>query len=284
MSDSQNPGTNEPTGAGSDRDNGYSATELGDHWVHRPDSPDADPDPEDLAALHESTTPTALLGRTPEAAPQSATVRLDATVPQAGTARLDPTLVGGPPASSPPADAAPQGEGMVLRFGPGVTGSALARNSTTAVDIWHGTLAGQPHGPGQSGKRRRGGLRRYTLAGAILIAVIGFLLWQRLGPGLAVESVAVRTGPKGPACDDTADVIGVVRTNGAPGTIEYRWVRSDGTISGTLRERLTQGQREARLHLLWTFRGRGSHEARAELRITSPGAHTASTRFTYNCR
>jgi hypothetical protein len=39
-----------------------------------------------------------------------------------------------------------------------------------------------------------------------------------------------------------------------------------------------------RLHLLWTFHGQGSHQARAELEITSPAAHTASARFTYDCR
>jgi hypothetical protein len=94
----------------------------------------------------------------------------------------------------------------------------------------------------------------------------------------------VRTDPAGPACDGTADVVGVVRTNGEPGTIDYRWLRSDGTTSGTLREKVTQGRREVRLHLLWTFHGQGSHQARAELEITSPAAHTASARFTYDCR
>lgn len=152
----------------------------------------------------------------------------------------------------------------VLRFGPGVPARA-------------------PAGPPPRPRRRRRGLRRYALAAAVLLAVLGYLAWQRLGPPLAVESVTVESDAGGPGCDGTADVVGVVSTNGSPGTLRYRWVRSDGTESGTLEEKLTRGQREARLHLLWTFRGKGSHEARAELRITAPERHTAATQFSYSC-
>jgi hypothetical protein len=297
MNTSQNPNpqTGDPTPGRNDSDTG-------------PRTHPADLQGQPPAAPADSATPTVRPGGTPGPAPQeqtvhpaagsgsAGTVRLgaaagpDRTVhpapesDQADTVHLDRTPVSGPPSGSPLTDAVPDRvEGEVLRFGPGVPGSARTANGTTAADIWHGTLPGQPHDPRHSGKRQRGGLRRYALAAAVLIAVIAFLLWQRLGPGLAVESVTVQTDPRGPACDDTADVTGVVVTNGEPGTIEYRWLRSDGTASGTLRERLTTGQREARLHLLWTFRGRGTHEARAELRILAPGTRTASARFTYTC-
>ena len=86
----------------------------------------------------------------------------------------------------------------------------------------------------------------------------------------------MQTSAEGPGCDGTADVVGVVKTNGRPGTVTYRWVRSDGTTSGLLREKLTRGQKQARLHLLWTFHGRGEYRAAAELRIVSPSAHTAA--------
>jgi hypothetical protein len=50
-----------------------------------------------------------------------------------------------------------------------------------------------------------------------------------------------------------------------------------------LTEQVRRGRREARLHLLWTFSGRGAYEARAELQILTPSRHTAGTTFTYAC-
>ncbi|TLQ42182.1 hypothetical protein [Streptomyces marianii] len=112
----------------------------------------------------------------------------------------------------------------------------------------------------------------------------GYLLAQRLEPSLTVEEVSVETAATVPACGGTADIVGVVRTDGHAGTLAYHWLRSDGTTSGTLLETVTRGQRETRLHLLWTFRGRGRHEARAELRIDSPsGVSPAAVEFTYTC-
>jgi hypothetical protein len=191
------------------------------------------------------------------------------------------TLVrGGQPASVTP----DRVEGEVLRFGPGVTAAVQNRNRAgTAAALWHGTLPGQPAGPQPPRGRHRGGLRRYALAATVLVAVLAFLAWQRHGPALAVEDVTVHTAAEGPGCDGTADVVGVVGTNGRPGTVTYRWVRSDGTSSGLLRETVTRGQKQARLHLLWTFRGRGEYLAGAELRVTSPSRHTVATQFRYRC-
>jgi hypothetical protein len=184
-----------------------------------------------------------------------------------------------------PTGAAPDRvEGEVLRFGPGVTAVVQKRNrADTTAALWHGTLPGAPAAQRQPRERRRGGLRRYALAATVLAAVLAFLAWQRYGPALAVEDVSVRTVADGPGCDGTADVVGVVATNGRPGTMTYRWVRSDGTSSGLLREKVTRGQKQARLHLLWTFRGRGEYRAGAELRIVSPSRHAAATRFSYRC-
>jgi hypothetical protein len=214
----------------------------------------------------------------------SATALDDGWVHRTSEAGQAATLRRPQPDTDTDTDVAPDRvEGDVLRFGPGVTGRGSRVGSGTTTAIWHGTLPGHDNRAAVCGKRRSG-LRRYTLAAVVLLAVVAFLLWQRLGPALSVESVAVRTDPRGPGCDGTADVVGVVRTNGRAGAIDYRWLRSDGTASGPLRERVTRGQREARLHLLWTFRGRGTHQARAELEITSPGAHTGSVRFPYDCR
>ncbi|MER5728764.1 hypothetical protein ABT084_10535 [Streptomyces sp. NPDC002138] len=163
-------------------------------------------------------------------------------------------------------------EGSVLRFGPGVTAALAAPFPVTTA------------APVAPVRRRRGaGLRRYALALVVLAAVLAYLAWQRYGPDLVVRDVAVSTDAQGPACDSAADVVAVVRTDGRPGTITYRWLRSDGSPSERLTERVPRGQREARLHLLWTFHGTGSFPARAEVRIEEPGRHTAAVEFSYRC-
>ncbi|MEV7682596.1 hypothetical protein AB0O64_29205 [Streptomyces sp. NPDC088341] len=224
----------------------YSATVLDSHWFERPDPTPA-----------------------PAGDPAPAPAPLPAPVPPEPLPVTAPDRV----------------EGQVLRFGPGVTAAVRNRHreNTTAAALWHGTLPGQPPGPEGPPERRSGGPRRYALAAAVLLAVLVFLAWQRYGPALAVQDVTVRTALRGPGCDGTSDIVGVVRTNGRPGTLTYRWVRGDGTSSGLLREKVPSGQKTARLHLLWTFRGRGEYRARAELRITSPSRHTAVTRFVYRC-
>ncbi|MEU7551835.1 hypothetical protein AB0B01_05615 [Streptomyces sp. NPDC044571] len=174
----------------------------------------------------------------------------------------------GPPQ---PQDAVPDRvEGSVLRFGPGVTAAVPAPFPVTA--------------PPAAQRRGSGGWRRYGLAAVVLLAVLAYLGWQRYGPSLGVRDVAVSvTDPKGPACDATADVVALVRTNGRPGTLRYRWIRSDGTQSEELTERVPRGRKEARLHLLWTFHGTGTHDASAKLQVVSPGGRSAATQFTYRC-
>ncbi|WP_030848909.1 hypothetical protein [Streptomyces sp. NRRL F-4474] len=187
------------------------------------------------------------------------------------------TVLGSHWFSGPPAPAGPvepdRVEGSVLRFGPGVTAAMPAPFPLDAAVA----VAAAP-------RRRRGaGLRRYTLAAVVLAAVLAYLGWQRFGPGIEVHDVAVSTDPAGPGCDATADVVAVVGTDGRPGTLTYRWVRSDGTKSEELTERVPRGQREARLHLLWTFQGTGNYQAKAELQLLSPAQRTASVNFTYRC-
>ncbi|MFJ5726733.1 hypothetical protein [Streptomyces paradoxus] len=185
----------------------------------------------------------------------------------------DETLVEQPDTEKGPArPAAPDRvEGSVLRFGPGVT--AAARQHT------HPTLLAVPPPPAPRGRR----LRRHALPALVVVCVLAFLAWQRLGPPLKVNTVTVTARPTALGCGGTAEVVGLVTTNGRPGTLSYRWVRSDGTASGVLEEVLARGQRQARLHLRWTFEGTGHRTARAELHILSGTARTAGTGFAYDC-
>lgn len=162
-------------------------------------------------------------------------------------------------------------EGTVLRFGPGVQGVLAHRSARTPPSV---PLPARP---------RRRGPRRHALPALVLLAVLAFLAWQRVGPGLTVRGVTVTAPSAALGCDGTADLVGTVTTNGRPGTLTYRWTRSDGTSSGVLREEVRRGQRQARLHLLWTFEGTGRYEARAELRILSPSGRHATADLTYAC-
>lgn len=189
----------------------------------------------------------------------------------AGTERYE--TPGGDATRRLPGQAVPDRvEGSVLRFGPGVTAALPLPFPVTPVPRT---------------RRRPGEWRRYTLAAVVLIGVLCYLGWQRYGPALEVRDVVVTTDAAdagGPGCDGTADVVAVVRTNGRPGVLTYRWLRSDGTRSEQLTERVPNGRTEARLHLLWTFQGAGTYSAKAELELVSPVRQTAAAEFTYRCR
>ncbi|MFJ2923573.1 hypothetical protein ACIPIU_00905 [Streptomyces massasporeus] len=161
-------------------------------------------------------------------------------------------------------------EGTVLRFGPGVTATVAHRTHRMPA-------ATPPSAP----RRRR--LRRHTLPLLVVLCVLALLAWQRLGQPLRVGAITVTARPTALGCDGTAHIVALVTTNGRPGTLSYRWVRSDGTASGVLEEVMVRGQKRARLHLRWTFQGPGQHTARAELRILSGPDRTATARFTYEC-
>ncbi|MFI7504039.1 hypothetical protein ACIBVL_37270 [Streptomyces sp. NPDC049687] len=182
--------------------------------------------------------------------------------PDDGTTVLDTS---GPTASPEHTD------GTVLRFGPGVTAARSYGVHPTAVLP---TPPARPH--------RR--LRRHTLPALVLLAAVLFLLWrQHDGPGPTVREVTAAAALRSTGCDGTADVVGVVRTDGRRGELSYRWVRNDGTASDVLHATVAEGRRVVRLHLLWTFQGHGRYTAVAELRVLSAGGGAAKAEFTYAC-
>ncbi|MFE9676633.1 hypothetical protein ACFYO5_21220 [Streptomyces sp. NPDC006259] len=163
-------------------------------------------------------------------------------------------------------------DGTVLRFGPGVP-AALARHPRPTPP----TLVAAP-------APRRRPPRRHALPVLVLVAAVLFLLWrQDAAAAVGVRDVSVTAARRTLGCDTTADVVGVVRTDGRPGTLAYRWVRSDGTTSAVRHTAVARGQRQVRLRLLWTFQGPGRHAAVAELRLLSPERRSAEVRFAYDC-
>ncbi|MGW0697897.1 hypothetical protein ACWD0A_00825 [Streptomyces sp. NPDC002867] len=137
-------------------------------------------------------------------------------------------------------------------------------------------------------RRRKGArIRRWVLPVLLAAAVTAVFLALRVLPEQAatkVTEVTVRVEPTEVGCNGTAEVVATARTNGAPGMIRYRWLRSDGTVSGELTQSVSAHQKEARLVLRWTFNGRGTQRAGAVVDILSPTPHTAKAAFTYRCR
>ncbi|GHD26046.1 hypothetical protein [Streptomyces galbus] len=183
-----------------------------------------------------------------------------------------------PPQDATPADATvpavPSGAGeeTVLRFGPGVTTALAHRPDVTAA------VGATPR------RRPRGRWRRYVVPVCVLAVVLVFLWWRdHSSAPLSVRAVAVRADRTHLVCDGTADVVGVVRTDGHEGTVTYRWVRGDGTASPVRHTSLDRGRRTVRVHLRWTFQGHGRQSTTATLRVLSPAPHTASLRLSYDC-
>ncbi len=185
-------------------------------------------------------------------------------------------------ANQPTINLASPAPGELLRFGPGVPVPATTTpDMTQAIAAWRGEAT-----PAEdtSPRRRRRRLLSWLLPLLVLIAVIAILLWQRSGSQLSVTDAAVHAASPTLTCDGTANVAATIHTNGAAGTITYRWRRSDGTVSDALRQQVTKGSTNVQVVLLWSFHGQGSMNATATLEVLSPSQLTASTTFIYTCR
>lgn len=202
-----------------------------------------------------------------------ASVTVAVTRPWTPTSVLEPV----PAADTRPAAEIPRpGPGEYLRFGPGVPAAAPAERSRAAA-TWRGEAL--PEEPG----RRRRAWTRWILPFLVLLAVLAVLLWQRVGDPIAVTGLTVHTEVATVSCGETATVTGVLRTNGAAGTITYQWKRSDGTVSDQLRQQVAKGAKQVDVVLLWQFSGQGDLRPTATLDILSPGSAHASTTFGYAC-
>ncbi|TDC73197.1 hypothetical protein E1193_26055 [Micromonospora sp. KC606] len=194
-----------------------------------------------------------------------------AAAPRVGATPTTPGGVAGTGRGVPPSG--PSGPGGEVRFGPGVP-------ATPPVP---------PAWPAWPPPRRRPLWRRVVsalsaLLTAVLVAVVGFWLWQRLAP-LEITGVTVAVPrPAGQRCDVTVDVVATVRTNGRAGVIEYRWQRSGAPPGALLTERVGWGQRSATLTLQWTFSGVGTARETATVTIVAPASQQAGTEVAYACR
>ncbi len=138
--------------------------------------------------------------------------------------------------------------------------------------------------PGPRGlttRRRRGG----SFVGAAAFAVLAVLVLLFAGRSplhVTGASVAPAVDPNG-SCDSTVDVVGSISTNGRPGTLTYRWLRSDGETSAELTQPVAEGATSTQVHLMWTFSGTGRYPASATIRVLRPDPVDAVGHFTYSC-
>ena len=187
-----------------------------------------------------------------------------------------------PDVAQPTVSLATPAPGELLRFGPGVPVPATILDLGQAGVVWRGE--NQPAGGGNddAGRRRRR-LISWLLPLLVLIAVLAILLWQHSGSSLVVTDASVQASSPSLTCDGTATITATMHTNGADGTISYRWHRSDGTVSDVLRQQTTKGSTDVHVVLLWSFHGRGTVHATATLEVLGPSALSESASFEYSC-
>ncbi|MEU1400863.1 hypothetical protein ABZ471_00595 [Streptomyces sp. NPDC005728] len=177
--------------------------------------------------------------------------------------------------ATPLVPAGEESDEVLLRFGPGVP----ADEQDVLRARWH-TGAAVP----AAQRPRRG--RRGRLVTTAFLAIAAVLLWLLLRPDPAPAVVAVRVqAPAGPLhCGQTADLVGVVTTDGHGGPVTYRWLRGGGQESGELVRTARRGERQVRVHLRWTVRGPGRFRGTARLLIGHrPAPMEARASFTYVC-
>ncbi|SOE08096.1 hypothetical protein [Streptomyces sp. Ag109_G2-15] len=177
--------------------------------------------------------------------------------------------------TSPPAPPGENSGEILLRFGPGIPADeqhALRARWRTEAPV-----------PTPQPPRRR---RRGWLISTAVVAIAAVLLWLLMRPTPTPAVVAVQVqAPAGTLhCGQTADLVGVVTTDGQAGPVTYRWLRGDGQDSGELVRTAHKGERRLRVHLRWTVRGPGRFRGTARLRIAHQRAPLeAKAGFTYVC-
>ena len=77
---------------------------------------------------------------------------------------------------------------------------------------------------------------------------------------------------------------------GEGGSFSYQWVKFDGlsgpVVLNPLEQSVEKGQTTSKVHLQWTFSGKGSahKDATATLRILSPSVYEATGKVSYTCK
>jgi len=178
--------------------------------------------------------------------------------------------------------------GELLRFGPGVPVPVLVAQNDQETEATEATIQAAAPTAVVEDRQRGRRLVRWLLFVLppllVLAAVLAFLLPRRAGPALVISDIMVQSRQQSLGCGGTETITGTLHTNGAAGTITYRWSRSDGTVSGGLRQQVGAGVADVDVVLLWSFHGRGALQPSATLEVTGPDSISAGTVFAYVCK
>jgi hypothetical protein len=256
-------------------------TEFG--WPH-PQSADARPD-----------LPTEIAHPYPQAADAHADLPTEIALSHPPTYagygyRATPTGTGEPDITGPsytPAHGRPSGQparaGLTdpaaefTRSGPGVPVPPPTRVPHTAERIWR---SGRPAEPPWRPRRWRG------LAGAaftvILLAASAVVLYQRVHhTPFQVTGVAITQRTQS-GCG--LNLTGQISTNGAAGTVSYRWLFRPGQQAPQLlSQSLVAGQDTVDVSVALQGSGHGRASRAVILQILGPGRRAASTSVTIRC-
>ncbi len=202
------------------------------------------------------------------------------------TVTAPPGQAAGPPhQAAPPAPLSPAAGAMppspvagIVRYGPGIpVDLPVSQGGRTAEHVWSG-------GPPPAPPRRSARLRRFggMALTVILLVASGVVLFLRFyHPPFQVTGAAI-TQHTTTGC--RVDVTGRIATNGAAGTVTYRWLfKPGGQQATTLRQSVTSGQRAVDVTVAVEGSGQGSATRTAVLQVLSPGQRTASTRVVLSC-
>jgi hypothetical protein len=166
----------------------------------------------------------------------------------------------------------------IVRHGPGVPVMLpVSKGGRTAEHVWRGSQ--QPASPPRSARLRR-------LAGSaltvILLVASGVVLFLRFyHPSLHVTGTTI-TQQTLAGC--RVEVTGQIATNGAAGTVTYRWLFEPGRQQATtLGQSVSSGQRAVDVAVAVEGSGQGSASQTAILQILGPDRRTASTRVALDC-
>jgi hypothetical protein len=164
------------------------------------------------------------------------------------------------------------------RFGPGVPAATHDVGARRPPED-----SGGVPGPRRSGKHGRQALVSFV---SVLAVAAGVALWDRLQRTPSVHVLSAGIDPIASAavrCDATVDVVGVLTTDGHPGTVAYRWRRDGGDPGPVEHQSVAAGARQTEVHLAWEFTGHGTHDATVSLEVVQTPAVTATSSFVYHC-
>jgi len=183
------------------------------------------------------------------------------------------------PPAGPPVDAnQPRPPAGIVRSGPGVPApEARDKASGRAEQIWRdGPLPGQARRP----KLRR--LLGPALT-VVLLAASGVVLYLRSHhpPPVQVTSVTIAQRTR-IACG--VDVTGRITTNGAAGTVSYRWLVQPGRRQPRPRTvSIISGQHVAQVTLILPLTGHGRASELVTLQVLAPDPKATSANVAVRC-